>query len=287
MVNVSPRHIWVPQPNIILGFVGLETDVRSLSHKLKIQLTATRNRALGFGTDLASRRLTPAALAHLTSHVLYRKRGYYVEPIVVGLMEKTYQPFLCSMDMIGALSFSKQFVVSGAASKSLYGTAEALWRKGLEANELVEVCGKAFQSALERDCYSGYGILVYLITKDGIVEYDIVSRNDWWRKTVYYSVAIFGILYSQMQGIRLRYKSGYELPHNEYQFYFLFYHFVFNSIDYCIRHRLCGSVYRRIGLKELPDCFFLERDACCFANHCGLGRFLAMNLFSIRCITSS
>jgi 20S proteasome subunit beta 3 len=93
-------------------------------------------------------------------------------------MEKTYQPFLCSMDMIGALSFSKQFVVSGAASKSLYGTAEALWRKGLEANELVEVCGKAFQSALERDCYSGYGILVYLITKDGIVEYDIVSRND-------------------------------------------------------------------------------------------------------------
>ena len=32
--------------------------------------------------------------------------------------------------------------------------------------------------ALERDCLSGYGILIYLITKDGIAEYDLASRND-------------------------------------------------------------------------------------------------------------
>lgn len=178
MVNVAPRHVWSPHPNIMLAFVGLETDVQTLSQGLKLGIAAKRNRALGFGTDLASRRITPAALAHLTSHVLYNKRGYYVEPLVVGLTEKTHQPFLCSMDMIGALSFSKMFVCSGAASKSLYGTAEALWRKNLEPKELVEVCGKAFQSALERDCYSGYGVVVYLITKDGIEEYDLASRND-------------------------------------------------------------------------------------------------------------
>mmetsp|Transcript_60457 Transcript_60457/g.148344 ORF Transcript_60457/g.148344 Transcript_60457/m.148344 type:complete len:179 (-) Transcript_60457:128-664(-) len=178
MVNIAPRHVWSPHPKIMLGFVGLETDVQTLSRELKVQIASTRNRALGFGTYLPSRQITPSALAHLTSHVLYNKRGYYVEPIVVGLMEETHQPFLCSMDMIGALSFSKQFVVSGAASKSLYGTAEALWRENLEPEDLAEVCGKAFQSALERDCYSGYGILVYLITRDGIVEYDLSSRND-------------------------------------------------------------------------------------------------------------
>ena len=178
MVNIAPRHVWSPHPNIMLGFVGLETDVQTLSRELKVQIAATRNRALGFGTDLASRRITPPALAHLTSHVLYSRRGYFVEPIVVGLMEETHQPFLCSMDMIGALSFSNQFVVSGAASKSLYGTAEALWRENLEPKDLVEICGKAFQSALERDCYSGYGVMVYLITRDGIVEYDLSSRTD-------------------------------------------------------------------------------------------------------------
>ena len=87
-------------------------------------------------------------------------------------------PFLCGMDSIGAQSLSDSFVCSGAASSSLYGTAEALWRPNLEPDELVEACGKAFQSALERDCLSGYGVLVYLITKDGIVEHDLASRND-------------------------------------------------------------------------------------------------------------
>jgi 20S proteasome subunit beta 3 len=39
----------------------------------------------------------------------------------------------------------------------------------LEPEELVEVCGKAFQSALERDCLSGYGVLILLLTKDGSI----------------------------------------------------------------------------------------------------------------------
>ena len=88
------------------------------------------------------------------------------------------KPFLCAMDMIGAQSFSKSFVCSGAASTSLYGTAEQYWKPDLPPDELAEVCAKAFQSALERDCLSGYGAIVYLITEDGIVEIDLASRND-------------------------------------------------------------------------------------------------------------
>jgi 20S proteasome subunit beta 3 len=178
MVTIAPRHVWTPHSNLMLGFVGLEGDVRSLSDDLKLQVASKRNRSLGFDNDTAERRISPPALASITSHMLYRRRGYFVEPIVAGLLEKTRKPFLCAMDMIGAQSFSKSFVCSGAASKSLYGTAEALWKPQLEPEELAEVCGKAFQSALERDCLSGYGILVYLITKDGIIEYDLASRND-------------------------------------------------------------------------------------------------------------
>jgi 20S proteasome subunit beta 3 len=78
------------------------------------------------------------------------------------------------MDVIGAQSFSKWFVCSGAASKSLYGTAEeALWKPDLEPAELAQVCGKAFQSGLERDCLSGYGTRVYRITKNRTMEYDL------------------------------------------------------------------------------------------------------------------
>jgi 20S proteasome subunit beta 3 len=160
MVNIAPRHVWAPHPNLMLAFSGLEGDVQSLSEELKMEVDAKRNRALGFSIgglktemggsngEMAGRRtrISPPALACLTSHVLYEKRGYYVEPLVVGLMEKSQKPFLCAMDMIGAQSFSQSFICSGAASTSLYGTAEALWRPNMEPKELLECCGKVFQS---------------------------------------------------------------------------------------------------------------------------------------------
>mmetsp|Transcript_8015 Transcript_8015/g.21679 ORF Transcript_8015/g.21679 Transcript_8015/m.21679 type:complete len:252 (-) Transcript_8015:152-907(-) len=134
------------------------------------------------------RSVSARAMASLTSHVLYNRRNspYYVEPVVAGLMPSASErkagavvPFLCGMDLIGAQSKSDAFVVCGTASDSLYGTAEALWRPGLEPMELARVCGMAFQSALERDCLSGYGTIVYLLMKDqGILELEIANRND-------------------------------------------------------------------------------------------------------------
>ena len=101
---------------------------------------------------------------------------------------KTIQkPYLCGTDMLGAQSTSTSFVCSGVASRSLHGTAEALWKPNLDGEELVEVCGRAFVSALERDILSGYGAVVYLIQGgcDGdvgkgvqIIEYVLACRND-------------------------------------------------------------------------------------------------------------
>lgn len=147
-----------------------------------------------------------------------RKRApYYVEPLVVGLAEIptqkkrvaiaatteidtkddsratgrkgerqpteeedqiSYRPYLCSLDMIGAKSQSEAFVCAGAASNSIFGTAESLWKPGMNRDELVDACANAFLSALERDCLSGYGAIIYLITKDGVTEIDLASRND-------------------------------------------------------------------------------------------------------------
>ena len=90
---------------------------------------------------------------------------------------KTMKPYLCTTDMLGARSTSSTFVCSGVASRSLHGTAEALWRPNLEADELVEVCGKAFMSALERDCFSGYGAAVYLIQSHQVENGDSSDNN--------------------------------------------------------------------------------------------------------------
>lgn len=187
MVNVAPRHVWIPQPRLMVAFVGLDGDVQSLYESLQNEVNNKLTRALGFEVipkdgiaDVSRlRRISPQALASLTSHVLYQNRGrFIVQPLIAGLKEGSGAPYLCGMDMLGAQSISTSFVCSGMASDSLYGTAEAFWRPDLKPDELVEACGKAFQSALERDCLSGYGAMVYLITKDSITEYDLASRND-------------------------------------------------------------------------------------------------------------
>lgn len=210
LVNIQPRSVFVASPHLMVAFTGLEGDVQSLQEELSALVALKYTRGLGFRHSQHSNQvISPRALASLTSHVLYnRKRApYYVEPLVVGLerlfggrgdldndengnndndLSNTsdddefvrYRPFLCGMDIIGATSVSPSFVCGGAATQSLYGTAEALWKPRMEADELVQVCGQAFLSALERDCLSGYGALIYLITGSGIVEYDLTSRDD-------------------------------------------------------------------------------------------------------------
>lgn len=179
---------------------------------------AAHSSSLSPSVTCVQRTISARAVASLTSHVLYQKRmsgPYYVEPLVVGLepdgwiVEEAngddnfdtpagdqsdssvlkpqlpkqsrlrYRPYLCSMDTIGAKSESKSFICAGAASESLFGTAEALWKPDLEADELLVVCSKAFLSALERDCMSGYGAMLYLLTpNDGVVVYDVTGRSD-------------------------------------------------------------------------------------------------------------
>lgn len=91
-----------------------------------------------------------------------------------------YRPFLCSMDTIGAQSSDETmgFVCAGAATSSLYGTAQALYRPNLPPEELMPLCCKAFMSALERDCLSGYGAVIFIITPSGITEYNVKGRDD-------------------------------------------------------------------------------------------------------------
>ena len=215
LIHITPRPVLqLPDDNaVMVAFTGLEGDVQSLRGELSTQVAAKYSRGLGFGqssSSAARKTISATAMASLTSHVLYQKRsqgGYFVEPLVVGLepngwieeeddeddndndddsgnqrhrrLRLCYRPYLCSMDTIGAKSESKSFVCAGAASKSLFGTAEALWEPDLSAEELLAVCSKAFLSALERDCLSGYGAVIYMLTPDeGIVEYDLAGRSD-------------------------------------------------------------------------------------------------------------
>eukprot|EP00467_Chlorarachnion_reptans_P010281 CAMPEP_0114534964 /NCGR_PEP_ID=MMETSP0109-20121206/28140_1 /TAXON_ID=29199 /ORGANISM="Chlorarachnion reptans, Strain CCCM449" /LENGTH=247 /DNA_ID=CAMNT_0001718451 /DNA_START=90 /DNA_END=833 /DNA_ORIENTATION=+ len=94
-----------------------------------------------------------------------------------GLDEKE-GPFISVMDLIGAPCFAKDFVVSGTTSEELYGVCEAFWKKDMGPDELFETISQALLAAVDRDCLSGWGAIVHVITKDGVTTKKLKSRQD-------------------------------------------------------------------------------------------------------------
>jgi len=167
---------------VVVGLENVRVPVSSLSMESgSLRLEGSRSKEL---------QSIIHATTTSTNQQIIPSRREQQEAASKQIIYKTIQrPYLCGTDCLGAQSTSRSFVCSGVASRSLHGTAEALWRPGLEAEELVEVCGRAFVSALERDCLSGYGAVVYLIhggkEEEGgneddvrIIEYVLACRND-------------------------------------------------------------------------------------------------------------
>lgn len=56
---------------------------------------------------------------------------YYIEPVIAGLDPKTFEPFICSLDLIGCPMVTEDFVVSGTCSEQMYGMCESLWEPNM------------------------------------------------------------------------------------------------------------------------------------------------------------
>ena len=114
------------------------------------------------------RTMEPETFIHLVSSTLYEKRWgpYFIEPVLAG-MQKTpagaLRPFIASTDLIGCINFAKDFVVAGTASEKLFGVAEGLWEPDLEPEDLFETISQTLLNAVDRDAYSGWGAVVYVM----------------------------------------------------------------------------------------------------------------------------
>ena len=156
-----------------IGLAGLATDVQTLSNRLRFKVNLyqiSEDRPLG-----------PKTLANMISSTLYEKRfgPYFAEPVVAGLDPRAnYEPFICSMDLIGCINFAKDFVVAGTSSPNLYGLCESLYEPDLEPEDLFETLSQALMNAVDRDALSGWGAVVYLITPDRLIIRELQARMD-------------------------------------------------------------------------------------------------------------
>lgn len=114
------------------------------------------------------REITPETFARLVSSTLYEKRfgPYFVEPVIAGLTTTPsgeVKPFIAGTDLIGCINYAKDFVVAGTASEKILGVAESLWEPDLEAEDLFETISQTLMNAVDRDAYSGWGVIVHVM----------------------------------------------------------------------------------------------------------------------------
>ncbi|KAK9311041.1 nucleophile aminohydrolase [Lipomyces starkeyi] len=158
--------------NAFLGLTGLATDVITLSEVFRYKVNLYNLRE--------ERKIEPETFANLVSSTLYEKRfgPYFVGPIVAGINSKSGKPYICGFDLIGCINFAKDFVVGGTSSAQLFGMCESLWEPDLEPDDLFETLSQALLNAQDRDALSGWGAVVYVITKDKVVKRLLKTRQD-------------------------------------------------------------------------------------------------------------
>ncbi|KAL7720062.1 Proteasome subunit beta [Entamoeba marina] len=156
--------------NCLFGGVGLFSDVQTVYEKIKYHANMYRLRE--------QREIGPEPLIAATSHLLYSKRfsPYYMSPIVAGIDEKG-ESFVCSYDYIGAPEKSKVGCV-GTGSNELMGMCDSFFKENMEPEELVECIGQCILAAENRDAFSGWGVEVYLLTRDEVQIYQLQPRQD-------------------------------------------------------------------------------------------------------------
>lgn len=176
----------------LLTATGLPGDVQSLRDD--VQATLQREHcqkvpslvlAAAAKTPMTTGSVSTRAAVSLVSHLLYQRRCYLVEPLLVGFGREEEEshpklkPMLCTMDMLGATSWTNDYTCVGGAATGLWGSAAQHWKPQLETTALVQVALRAFFAAVDRDIHSGYGARVHILHQTGKwEELQVASRND-------------------------------------------------------------------------------------------------------------
>lgn len=171
-VSNNFEKIFEISPKTYLGLTGLASDVLTLKELFRFKTNLYKLRE--------DHSIEPSTLANLISSSLYERRfgPWFVSPIVAGLDSKTNKPFICGFDSIGCIDYSHDFIVSGTASDQLYGMCESLYEPNLEPEELFETISQALLNGVDRDALSGWGAVVYIITKDKVTKRVLKTRQD-------------------------------------------------------------------------------------------------------------
>jgi len=171
-VGMDMQRIFKINNRTLIGFGGLATDVATVYEDIKMKTDLYKLRE--------DRDIKPRTFDSLVTNYLYSKRfgPFFIEPVIAGLEGDDHKPFLSGQDLIGMPVYTDNFVVVGTAESSLYGVCESFYKPNLEPDELAEVMAQCIVNATDRDCLSGYGAVIYILTPDRLIVKEVQGRHD-------------------------------------------------------------------------------------------------------------
>ena len=177
LATVTTDHEKVYQfgDKLFCGLGGLASDCQTISEKILYRKNLYEQKE--------GREMSPKVFETMLSNMLYEHRfgPFYVSTIIAGLQTDkngVTKPYISGTDLIGACGIPEDFITAGSASDQLMGICEALWRPKMDSEELFECISQSVMNAVDRDGISGWGVSVWVVTKNSIVKRVLRGRMD-------------------------------------------------------------------------------------------------------------
>ena len=149
---------------MILTTAGTVSDAQLLVKLIRAELKLKQVRT--------GREATLKEAANLLGGMIYGNiRKYSIIPgitqfILAGIDGEGLHIYDLFVD--GSVMKVDDFISSGSGSIIAYGLLETMYRKDMTTKEGIDLALKAVNAAMQRDSASGNGIVIYVVTKEGI-----------------------------------------------------------------------------------------------------------------------
>jgi len=140
---------------------GLVADMQILVLQIKA-LAKVRKMEL-------KRDIPPNSIAKMMSNLMYERRffPFLTQIIVGGIVDK---PTIYTLDPLGSV-LPDEYAAVGTGAESALGVLDQQFKAGMKEKEAVGLAIKSVKAATMRDSFSGDGIDVLVITKEGTKEF--------------------------------------------------------------------------------------------------------------------
>lgn len=161
LVSKTTKKTFSLTDKVGVTIAGLVADMQLLVLQIKA-LAKIRKMEL-------KRDVPPNSIAKMMSNLMYERRFYpfLTQIIVGGVVDK---PAIYTLDPLGSV-LPDEYAAVGTGAEMALGVLDQQYKQGMKEKEATELAIKSIRAATLRDSFSGDGIDVLVITKDGSKEF--------------------------------------------------------------------------------------------------------------------